>query len=82
VLDHGYGVETVYGHMSKFAVTLGQNVRRGDIVGYVGTTGYSTGPHLHYEVHTNGRPQNPMNYVYDKAPGGEVALEQHAGLEP
>jgi murein DD-endopeptidase MepM/ murein hydrolase activator NlpD len=81
VLDHGYGVETVYGHMSKFNVKLGQNVRRGEIIGYVGTSGYSTGPHLHYEVHANGRPQNPMEYVYDKAPGGSDGLE-HAGLAP
>ena len=81
VLDHGYGVETVYGHMSKFAVKMGQTVRRGEIIGYVGTSGYSTGPHLHYEVHANGRPQNPMDYVYDKAPGGSDGVE-HAGLAP
>ncbi len=82
VLDHGYRVETVYGHMSKFAAKLGQSVRRGELIGYVGNTGYSTGPHLHYEVHTNGRPQNPMEYVYDKAPGGSETLVQNDGLAP
>jgi murein DD-endopeptidase MepM/ murein hydrolase activator NlpD len=82
VIDHGYGIETVYGHMSKFAAKLGQTVRRGDIIGYVGNTGYSTGPHLHYEVHANGRSQNPMAYVYDKAPTPSQALAQDYGLAP
>jgi murein DD-endopeptidase MepM/ murein hydrolase activator NlpD len=82
VIDHGYGVETLYGHMSKFAAKLGQTVRRGEILGYVGNSGYSTGPHLHYEVHADGRPQNPMDYVYDKAPGGDQALAQSDGLVP
>ena len=72
-IDHGYGVESQYGHMSKFAVKLGQTVRRGDLIGYVGSTGYSTGPHVHYEVHVNGRAVNPMQFVYDKAPdNGEL----------
>lgn len=82
VIDHGYGVETLYGHMSKFAAKLGQSVRRGDIIGYVGNTGYSTGPHLHYEVHANGRSQNPMAYVYDKAPGGTLTVAGVDGLAP
>lgn len=76
VIDHGYGVETLYGHLSKFAIKKGQSVRRGELIGYVGNTGYSTGPHLHYEVHANGRPQNPMDYVYDKAPSGGEPLAQ------
>lgn len=82
VLGHGYGVETVYGHLSKFNAKLGQTVRRGDLIGYVGNSGYSTGPHLHYEVHANGRPQNPMEYVYDKAPGGSEPLAQEDGFAP
>lgn len=82
VIDHGYGVETVYGHMSKFASKLGQTVRRGELIGYVGNTGYSTGPHLHYEVHANGRPQNPLAYVYDKAPSGSESYAQDDGLAP
>ncbi len=82
VIDHGYGIETLYGHMSKFAAKLGHTVRRGDIIGYVGNTGYSTGPHLHYEVRANGRSQNPMAYVYDKAPTPTPALAQDDGLAP
>lgn len=82
VIDHGYGVETVYGHMSKFASKLGQSVRRGELIGYVGNTGYSTGPHLHYEVRANGRPQNPMSYMYDKAPTGNEPYAQGNGLAP
>ena len=82
VIDHGYGVETLYGHMSKFAAKLGQTIRRGEILGYVGNSGYSTGPHLHYEVHADGRPQNPMDYVYDKAPGGDQTIAQSDGLAP
>ncbi len=82
VLDHGYGVETLYGHLSKFVAKTGQSVRRGDLIGYVGNSGYSTGPHLHYEVHANGRPQNPMEYVYDRAPGGGEAFASDDGLAP
>ena len=82
VIDHGYGVETLYGHMSKFAAKLGQSVRRGEIIGYVGNSGYSTGPHLHYEVHAGGRAQNPMQYVYDRAPGGSETFVQSDGLVP
>ncbi|HUU44807.1 MAG TPA: M23 family metallopeptidase [Acidobacteriota bacterium] len=68
VVDHGYGLETYYGHLSKYAVAVNDRVKRGDILGYMGNSGNSTGPHLHYEVHVNGRAVNPMNYVYDKAP--------------
>jgi len=59
---HGYTYETLYGHMSKIMVKRGQKVRRGDVVGLVGNTGTSTGPHLHYEVRKNGGPVNPINY--------------------
>lgn len=63
VLDHGYGITTRYGHLSRFAVSQGQQLRKGDIVGYVGSTGRSTSPHLHYEVLLNGRPTNPMRLL-------------------
>jgi len=63
-IDHGYGYETLYGHMSAFNVKRGQKVKRGDIIGYVGDTGGSTAPHLHYEVHKNGRAVNPTYYYY------------------
>ncbi len=63
-IDHGYGYSTLYGHLSAFNVTRGQKVKRGDIIGYVGNTGGSTAPHLHYEVHKNGEPVNPQFYYY------------------
>ena len=63
VLDHGHGIATRYGHLSGFAVASGQHVRRGDIIGYVGLSGRSTGPHLHYEVRINDTPVNPYKYL-------------------
>lgn len=63
-IDHGFNFETVYGHMSKFNVKVGQEVKRGQIIGYVGNTGKSTAPHVHYEVHINNRAVNPVNYFY------------------
>jgi murein DD-endopeptidase MepM/ murein hydrolase activator NlpD len=63
VLDHGHGIQTAYGHLSGFAVTTGQDVRRGDIIGYVGSAGRSTGPHLHYEVRLHDSPVNPHKYM-------------------
>jgi murein DD-endopeptidase MepM/ murein hydrolase activator NlpD len=62
-VDHGYGMETIYGHMAKSAVKVGQRIKRGDVIGYVGNTGLSTGPHLHYEVHVNSVPVNPLKYI-------------------
>ncbi|QZE14555.1 M23 family metallopeptidase [Halosquirtibacter laminarini] len=64
LVDHEYGYETLYAHMSKFNVKKGQRVHRGDVIGYVGSTGKSTGPHLHYEVHKNKRAVNPQNYYF------------------
>jgi len=63
-IDHGFGYLTLYGHMSEIAVKQGQNVIRGEIIGYVGNTGKSSGPHLHYEVHKNDRPINPINFYF------------------
>ena len=68
VIDHGFGLQTVYGHCSKSVVTPGQEVKRGDLIGYVGRSGITTGPHLHYEVHENGRPINPSDYLLDLFP--------------
>ncbi len=64
MIDHGYGFETLYGHMSKFKVRVGQKVTRGEVIGEVGNTGKSTGPHLHYEVIVRGRHDNPSKYYY------------------
>lgn len=64
-INHGYGYMTLYGHMSKINVRPGQRVKRGDVIGYVGNTGKSVGPHLHYEVHKNGQTLNPVNFYYN-----------------
>ncbi len=64
VIDHGFGYETLYGHMSGFHVRKGEHVKRGSVIGYVGSTGTSTGPHVHYEVHKNGTPVNPQYYYF------------------
>ena len=63
MIDHGHGISTRYGHLSGFAVTAGQQVHRGDTIGYVGLSGRSTGPHLHYEVRINDTPVNPYKYL-------------------
>ena len=62
-IDHGHGVQTLYGHMSGFAVTAGQSVSRGQIIGYVGHTGRTTGNHVHYEVRIHNTPVNPHKYL-------------------
>ncbi len=62
VIDHGYGIRTLFGHNAKLYVTTGQKVRRGEKISEVGSTGHSTGPHLHYEVRKNGVPVNPVTF--------------------
>jgi len=63
IMSHGYGYETYYAHLSRFAVSGGQWVKRGQVIGYMGRTGWVTGTHLHYEVRVNGVAVNPMNYI-------------------
>jgi murein DD-endopeptidase MepM/ murein hydrolase activator NlpD len=65
IIDHQFGYKTLYAHMDKYIVRKGQKVKRGEIIGYVGNTGTSVAPHLHYEVHKNGRRINPVNYYYN-----------------
>ena len=65
VLDHGFGYKTRYAHMHDFAVRTGQNIKRGELIGYVGDTGVSTAPHLHYEVMLNGVLINPVHYFFN-----------------
>lgn len=71
ILNHGFGYKTYYAHLSKYNVKKGQKVKRGDIIGYVGSTGRSEAPHLHYEVHVNGQPVNPINFYY-----GNISAEE------
>ena len=65
IIDHGFGYQTLYAHMSKIEARKGQRVKRGDIIGYIGSTGSSTAPHLHYEVIKDGRKVNPVNYFFN-----------------
>ena len=65
-ISHGYGYETLYGHMSRITVRLGEKIKKGQKIGEVGDTGLSTAPHLHYEVHHKGNPINPINFCMDK----------------
>jgi murein DD-endopeptidase MepM/ murein hydrolase activator NlpD len=65
IIDHGFGYQTLYAHMKKYIVNRGQKVKRGEIIGYVGNTGTSVAPHLHYEVIRNKRKINPVNYYYN-----------------
>jgi murein DD-endopeptidase MepM/ murein hydrolase activator NlpD len=75
VINHGYGYETLYGHMLRFVVHVGQQVKRGQLIGYVGSTGLSTAPHVHYEVHKGGEKLNPINFYYN-----DLSPEQYQKL--
>jgi murein DD-endopeptidase MepM/ murein hydrolase activator NlpD len=65
IINHGYGYETVYMHMVRIKAKVGQRVKRGDVIGWVGSTGASTGPHCHYEVHVNGRAVDPVYFFFN-----------------
>ena len=65
IINHGYGYETVYMHMVRIKAKVGQRVKRGEVIGWVGNTGASTGPHCHYEVHINGEPVDPVYFFYN-----------------
>ena len=82
VIRHGFGYETLYGHLSRYKCKAGQRIKRGDVIGYVGSTGRSEGPHLHYEVHKNGKVVNPLNFYYGNISAVEyVAIAQLANQE-
>jgi murein DD-endopeptidase MepM/ murein hydrolase activator NlpD len=66
VIDHGYGIKTRYGHLSRLMVKAGDRIKRGALIAAVGNTGRSTGPHLHYEVRVNGIPQNPRKFILEE----------------
>ena len=65
ILDHGYGVRTIYGHNEEIFVKRGQEVQRGQVIASLGSSGRSTGPHLHYVVEVNGKAVNPLDYIFD-----------------
>ncbi len=75
VLQHGYGYETLYAHLSRYNARVGQRVNRGDIIGFVGSTGRSQAPHLHYEVHKNGLVVNPINFYY-----GNISAVEYSAI--
>ena len=80
-LDHGASLETRYGHLSRLNVAEGQTVRKGDLIGYVGTTGRSTGPHLHYEVRISGTAVNPVPYMQGDAWAGTLAVKDSSSAK-
>ena len=65
VIDHGFGYSSLYAHLDRFNVRKGQKVQRGEVIGFVGDTGMSLAPHLHYEVKLNGRTVDPVNYYFN-----------------
>ncbi len=82
VIDHGYGYSSLYGHMSSYAVKVGDVIHKGQTIGYVGNTGTSTGPHLHYEVRVKGNPVDPIIYCMDDlTPIEYQTLVQRAEIE-
>ena len=66
VLDHGNGVTSLYGHLLKLYVEKGEHVEKGQVIGLVGSTGRSTGPHLHYEVRVDGKPVDPRGFLWER----------------
>ena len=86
-INHGFGYETLYAHMSKYIVKKGQKVKRGEVIGYVGNSGISTAPHLHYEVRKDNKKINPMNFYYnDLSPEEyekmlEISLQSNQSLD-
>ncbi len=75
VIDHGYGYKSLYAHLYKYNVRVGQQVNRGDIIGFVGSTGRSSGPHLHYEVHKDNQRLNPINFYY-----GSLSADEYEAM--
>jgi murein DD-endopeptidase MepM/ murein hydrolase activator NlpD len=82
VIRHGFGYESLYAHLSKYNCRAGQHIKRGDVIGYVGSTGRSEGPHCHYEVHKDGKVVNPLNFYYGNISAVEyVAISKLANQE-
>jgi murein DD-endopeptidase MepM/ murein hydrolase activator NlpD len=81
-IDHGFGYHTFYAHCSKILVKKGQQIKRGQIIAKVGNTGKSTAPHLHYEVHKNNRPIDPINYFFSDITPEEYELMLERSQRP
>jgi murein DD-endopeptidase MepM/ murein hydrolase activator NlpD len=75
IISHGFGYQSYYAHLSKYKVRAGQRVKRGDVIGFVGSTGRSEAPHLHYEVHKDGDAINPINFYY-----GSISAEEYIAI--
>jgi murein DD-endopeptidase MepM/ murein hydrolase activator NlpD len=75
IINHGFGYQSYYAHLSKYKVRAGQRVKRGDVIGFVGSTGRSEAPHLHYEVHKDGDAINPINFYY-----GSISAEEYIAI--
>ena len=73
IIEHGFGYKTIYAHLESFSVKRGQKVSRGETIGKVGSTGMSIAPHLHYEVHKNGKPVDPINYYFNELSPADYA---------
>jgi hypothetical protein len=82
VIDHGYGMKTLYGHLDHFNVRQGQKIKRGEVIGFVGNTGLSTAPHLHYEVIHNNDKVNPMNYFFNDLTANEYDQMIELSMRP
>jgi murein DD-endopeptidase MepM/ murein hydrolase activator NlpD len=82
IVNHGFGIKTLYGHIDHFNVKKGQKVKRGDIIGFVGNTGLSTAPHLHYEVIRTGEKVNPVNYFFNDLTADEYDRMIELSLRP
>jgi murein DD-endopeptidase MepM/ murein hydrolase activator NlpD len=83
VIDHGYGYQTLYAHLNEFNnARVGKKVKRGDVIAYVGSTGLSTAPHLHYEVHLNGKKVNPVNYYFEDLTADEFDRMIELSMRP
>ena len=81
-IDHGYGYTSLYAHLYKYNVRKNQKVKRGDLIGFVGSTGRSEAPHLHYEIFKDGNRINPINFYYGSLTAEEFnKLLEHASLE-
>jgi len=82
MIDHGGGLQTLYAHLSRYAVIAGQPIRRGEVIGYSGSTGRASGAHLHYEVRVGGHPVNPYTYLAEASRNVQVAQKKASSELP